>query len=383
MQLASVRSCCWWVKIFRIYLRSLSKWWIGTLIDTALHVSLSAVANSTPIGTLIDTALHVSLSAVPNSTPIGTLIDTALHVSLSAVPKSTQIGTLIDTALHVSLSAVSKSTPIYTHIDTALHVSFSAVPKSTPIGTHINTAACFTFNCPEANTNWYLHQHHCMLHFQLSRSQHQLIPTSTPLHASLSIVPKSTPIGTHINTTACFTFNCPEVNTNWYPHQHHCMLHFQLSRSQHQLVPTSTPLHASLSAVPKSAPFSTRTNITACFTFGCHEINIRSPSYVSIKTASLLTKYKLCPTSFLRCLSQSCPLFCNSASLTWGALLSLQFTFDGRMSGHSLGMFGDNFLSVYPYNKCTPPQKIFYPILSLKFRGLIGSCDNQLSFCLL
>jgi len=147
-------------------------------------------------------------------------------------------------------------------ISTPLHASLSALPTSTPIGTHINTTTCFNFSCPYVNTNWCPYQHHCMRHFQLSRRQHQLVPISTPLHASLSAVPTSTPIGTHINTTACFTFSCPYVNTNWCPYQHHCMLHFSLSLRQHQLVPISSPLRVSLSAVPKSTPIDTHINTT-------------------------------------------------------------------------------------------------------------------------
>ena len=203
-----------------------------------------------------------------------------------------------------------------------------------------------------------------MLHFQLSRSQHQLVRPSTSLHASFSAVPKSIPIGTPINITACFTFSCPEVNTNWNPHQHHCMLHFQLSRSQHQLVPVSTSQHASLSAVPKSTPIGTHINVTACFTFICREINKRSPSYISIKTASLFTMYKLGPTSFLRCLNQSSPLFYNSASLIWGALLSLQFTLDRRMSGRSLGMFGDITLYQFIRTMKVPRLRRYFTIFS-------------------
>ena len=89
--------------------------------------------------------------------------------------------------------------------------------------------ACFTFSCPDLNTSWYPYQHYCMLLSQLYRHQHQLVPISTPLHASLSST---------------------DLNTSWYPYQHHCMLLSQLYRPQHQLVPISTPLHASLSAIP-------------------------------------------------------------------------------------------------------------------------------------
>jgi len=158
-------------------------------------------------------------------------------------------------------------------ISTPLHASLSTVPTSTPVGTHINTTACVTFSSPDVNTDWYPYQHHYMLQFQLSLRQHQLVPISTPLHASLSALPTSTPIGTHINTTTCFTFSCPYVNTNWYPYQHHCMFHFQLSLRQHQLVPISTPLHASLFFVPTSTSVGTHIVTTTCFTFSCTEVN--------------------------------------------------------------------------------------------------------------
>jgi hypothetical protein len=124
------------------------------------------------------------------------------------------------------------------------------------------------------------------------------------------------------------------------------MLHFQLSRRQHQLVPLSTPLHASLAAVPKSTPIGTHINTTACCTFSCPEVNIRIPSNnnVSIKIALLLTKYKFCPNFFLRCLTQSSLFSLQFRVLYLGSFTSLQLTFDRRMSRYSVRICGDKIL---------------------------------------
>jgi hypothetical protein len=104
-------------------------------------------------------------------------------------------------------------------ISTPLHASIADFPTSAPICTHINTTTCFTCRFPDVSTNLYPYKHHYMLYFSML-----------------------TPISTHINTTTCFTCSFPDDNTNCYPYQHHYMLQFQRSRYHHILMKSVSQL---------------------------------------------------------------------------------------------------------------------------------------------